>query len=158
MCLWNERRNEGMKSIRGIFYSRSQVLLINKYNVCLLLNLFGWILLTLLLIPGLGASRTVRANKPKHWNLEKRKVYCKAQARRMGGSNSLTVTGKCLLKNNFIYLFIFGCAGSSLLWGFSLVVLSRGSSSLRCLGFSLWCLLWSMASRHMGSVVVTHRL
>ena len=42
----------------------------------------------------------------------------------------------------FIY-FIFGCGGSSLLHaGFSLVVASGGSSSLRCAGFSLrWLLL-----------------
>ena len=35
----------------------------------------------------------------------------------------------CLLIffNNFIYLFIYGCAGSSLLCGFSLVVESEGS-------------------------------
>ena len=34
----------------------------------------------------------------------------------------------------------------------SLVVASRGYSSLRCVGFSLWwlLLLWSMGSRHMG--------
>ena len=141
MCLWTERRNEGMKSIRGIFYSRSQVLLTNKYNVCLLLNLFGWILLTLLLIPGLGTSRTVRANKPEHRNLEKRKVYCKAQARRMGGSNSLTVTGKCLLKNNFIYLFIFGCAGSSLLCGFALVCWA--GATLHCGAWASHCGVFS---------------
>ena len=41
------------------------------------------------------------------------------------------------LKNKFIYLFIFGCTGSSLLRvGFSLVAVSGGYSSLRCIGFS----------------------
>ena len=54
--------------------------------------------------------------------------------------------------NLFIYLFIFGCVGSSLLRGLSLVVASGGYSSLRCAGFSLrWLLLlWSMGSRHVG--------
>ena len=40
----------------------------------------------------------------------------------------------------FIYLF-YGCAGSSLLLGLSLVVESRGYSSLQCSGFSVWWLL-----------------
>ena len=46
----------------------------------------------------------------------------------------------------FTYLFIFGCAGSSLLCS------SRGYSSLRCAGFSLqWLLLLqSPGSRHEG--------
>ena len=51
------------------------------------------------------------------------------------------------------YLFIFGCVGSSLLHaGFSLVVASRGYSSLRCVGFSLrWLLLLpSTGSRRAG--------
>ena len=57
--------------------------------------------------------------------------------------------------NKFIcfYLFIFGCVGSLLLGvGFSLVAESRGSSSLRCTGFSLqWLLLsQSMGSRRAG--------
>ena len=43
-----------------------------------------------------------------------------------------------------IYLFIFGCVGSSLL--------RTGFLQLRCVGFSLrWLLLlWSTGSRHMG--------
>ena len=52
----------------------------------------------------------------------------------------------------YIYIF-FSCIGSSLLHaGFSLVVASRGYSSLRCMGFSLWwlLLLWSTGSRHAG--------
>ena len=52
-----------------------------------------------------------------------------------------------------INLFIFGCVGSSLLrTGFSLVVASRGYSSLRCVGFSSrWLLLLrSTGSRHVG--------
>jgi len=58
------------------------------------------------------------------------------------------------------YLFIYFW----LCWVFVAVqvcssLLSRGYSSLRCLGFSLRCLLlWSVASMHVGSVVVTHRL
>ena len=37
-----------------------------------------------------------------------------------------------------LFIFIFGCVGSSLLReGFSLVAASRGYSSLRCAGFSL---------------------
>ena len=61
--------------------------------------------------------------------------------------------------NIFIY-FIFGCIESSLLRVLSLVVVSRGYSSLRCAGFSLrWLLLLqSMGPRHVGSVVVTHGL
>ena len=54
---------------------------------------------------------------------------------------------------NLFYLFIFGCVGSSLLHaGFSLVVASRGYSSLRCTGFSLRWLLWlpSTGSRRAG--------
>ena len=44
--------------------------------------------------------------------------------------------------NLFIYLFMFGCVGSSLLRaGFSLVVVSGGYSSFRCAGFSLRWLL-----------------
>ena len=53
----------------------------------------------------------------------------------------------------FIYLFIFGCVGSSLLrTGFSLVAVSGGYSSLRCAGFSLWwlLLLCSRGSRRVG--------
>ena len=55
----------------------------------------------------------------------------------------------------FIYLFIlfiFGCVGSLLLCGLSLVAVSGGYSSLWCVGFSLsWLLLLrSMGSRHAG--------
>ena len=43
--------------------------------------------------------------------------------------------------------------------GLSLVVESWGYSLLQCMSFSLWwlLLLWSMGSRHTGSVVVAHR-
>ena len=70
----------------------------------------------------------------------------------------------------FIYLFIFGCVGSLLLRGLSLVAASRGYSSLWCAGFSLqWLLLLrSLGSRRVGfsscvsraleSVVVAHGL
>ena len=52
-----------------------------------------------------------------------------------------------------IYLFIFGCFGSSLLHaGLSLVAASRGYSLLRWVGFSLrsLLLLLSTGSRHVG--------
>ena len=65
--------------------------------------------------------------------------------------------------------FFFGCIGSSLLRAdFSLVAVSGGSYSLRCVSFSLWWLLLfrSMGSRHAGfsscstraSVVAAHGL
>ena len=53
----------------------------------------------------------------------------------------------------FFYLYIYGCIGSLLLrMGFSLVAASGGYSSLRCVGFSLQCLLllWSTGSRGAG--------
>ena len=50
--------------------------------------------------------------------------------------------GCFLLVCLFIYLFIFGRVGSSLLHGLSLVAASGGYSLLRCTGFSLqWLLL-----------------
>ena len=57
-----------------------------------------------------------------------------------------------------INLFIFGCVGSSFLWGPSPVAASGGHSSSRCAGLSLsWpLLLWSTSSGHGGSVVVAH--
>ena len=58
-----------------------------------------------------------------------------------------------------IYLFIYGCVGSSFLCeGFSLVVASRGHSSSQCAGLSLSrpLLLWSTGSRCAGSVIVAH--
>ena len=61
----------------------------------------------------------------------------------------------------FIYLFIFGCVGSSLLRaGLSLVAASGGSSSLWCTGFSLrWLLLLqSMALGAQASVVAARGL
>ena len=52
----------------------------------------------------------------------------------------------------FFFFFFFGCTGSLLLHGLSLVAASRGYSLLWCTGFSLrWLLLlWSTGSRHMG--------
>ena len=57
--------------------------------------------------------------------------------------------------NNFLFLFIFGCAGSSLLHRLSLVAVSEGYSSLWYSVFLLqWLLLLqSTGSRHVGSVV-----
>ena len=50
-----------------------------------------------------------------------------------------------------IILFIFGCTGSSLLHGLSLVAASGGNSSMCCAGFSLqWFLLWSTGSGSTG--------
>ena len=51
------------------------------------------------------------------------------------------------------WVFVAAC-------GLSLVAASRGYSSLRCVGFSLWwfLLLWSTGSKHLGSVVVVHGL
>ena len=46
-----------------------------------------------------------------------------------------------------INLFIFGCVGSSLLHGLSLVAVSGGYSLLRCAGFSLQ---WLLLLRSMG--------
>ena len=59
----------------------------------------------------------------------------------------------------FIYLFIYGCVGSSfLVRGLSLVVASGGHSSSRCAGLSLsWpLLLQSTGSRRAGSAIVAH--
>ena len=50
-----------------------------------------------------------------------------------------------------IYVFIFGCSGSSLLGRLSLVAVSRGYSLLPYVGFSLrLLLLWSTSSRGAG--------
>ena len=56
----------------------------------------------------------------------------------------------------FVYLFIFGCVGSSLL---SLVAVSGGYSLLQFAGLLWWLLLLqSTGSRCVGSVVVARRL
>ena len=83
-------------------------------------------------------------------------------------TQNLFLTQGFFKKNKFIYLFIFGCIGFSLLRAdFSVVVASGGYSSLWCTGFSLqWLLiaehglyvhrlqqLW-----HVGSVVVARGL
>ena len=67
-----------------------------------------------------------------------------------------------------MYVFILTVLSLHCCVGFSLVVVSRGNSSLQCMGFSLWwhLLLWSMGSgtcrlqylRYMSSVVVAHRI
>ena len=61
--------------------------------------------------------------------------------------------------NKFIYLFIFGCTGSSLLRARAFSS-CRDYSLLRCAGISLWWLLLlrSTGSRRAGSVVVPHGL
>ena len=65
----------------------------SRERVCLLLN------------SSLCAWCTVRPNKLTHWNLRQRKVYCKGQARSMGGScskhpNSPIVFWEEFLKTN----------------------------------------------------------
>ena len=67
------------------------------------------------------------------------------------GTQPVCLLFVCL--NLFIYLFIFGHVGSSLLRAsFLLVVVSGGYSSLQCVGFSLqWLLLLrSTGSRRAG--------
>ena len=58
---------------------------------------------------------------------------------------------------------IFGYTGSSLLWGLSLAAMSKGCSSLWCVGFSpLWLLLlrstgsrvWAQRLCHVGAIAV----
>ena len=59
----------------------------------------------------------------------------------------------------FIYLFIYGCVGSSLLCeGFLQLRRTGGHSSSRCAGLSLSrpLLLRSTGSRRAGSVIVAH--
>ena len=78
---------------------------------------------------------------------------------------------KLLFLKKFIYFWlcwVFVSVRVVSVRGLPLVVVSRGYSSLRCVGFSLrWLLLlWSTGSRHMGfsscgtqaSVVAAHRL
>ena len=68
--------------------------------------------------------------------------------------NNQIKTGNHFITTLFIYLFIFGCIGSSLLHACFLWLLasSGGYSSLRCAGFSLqWLLLLRIkVSRHAG--------
>ena len=58
-------------------------------------------------------------------------------------------------KKLFSLFIYFGCPGSSLPCGFSLVVAGRGSASLWCAGFSLQrlLLLWSTGSGVQTSIV-----
>ena len=68
---------------------------------------------------------------------------------------------RCLFLNNFIYFFIFDCAGSSLLHGLSLVAVT-GGSSYQCL-VSVFVehrfrAHWLQSLQHMGSVTVAPRL
>ena len=66
--------------------------------------------------------------------------------------------GWCVGKGNrfFFWLHWVFAAAHEL----SLVVVSRGYSSLWCAGFSLWwlLLLWSLECRHAGPVDVAHEL
>ena len=74
----------------------------------------------------------------------------------------------CVYSYLFFDKFIYGSAGSLLLQELSLIVASRGSSSLPCAGSSLWWLLLlqrtgSRARRlqlswHVGSVATTPQL
>ena len=77
----------------------------------------------------------------------------------LGYSAENNSTCDTLKKNSYLFYFwlswVFVAAH-----GLSLVAAGRGSSLLRCAGFSLrWLLLlWSMGSRHAGSVVVARGL
>ena len=53
-----------------------------------------------------------------------------------------------------LYLFIFGCTGSSLVHRLSVVAASGGYSLLGCMGFSVW---QSVGLSIRTSVVVAHR-
>ena len=80
--------------------------------------------------------------------------------------NPLLSVSSCSYFLFYLFVFIFGCVGSSLLrMGFSLVAASGGYSSLWCTGFSLrWLfLLRSTGSRRSGfcscgSRALEHRL
>ena len=71
---------------------------------------------------------------------------------------SVSISVRIFLVANNIHLFIFGCAGSSLLHGLSLTVASRGYSSLQRSGSSLWwlLLLQSTGSRVYGLQQLLH--
>ena len=71
---------------------------------------------------------------------------------------SIGFFGFCFFLILFIYLFIYGCVGSSFLCRLSLVAVSGGDSSSRCAGLSLSrpLLLRSTGSRRAGSVIVAH--
>ena len=60
----------------------------------------------------------------------------------------------------FIYLFIFGCVGSSFLCEGFLQLRQAGATLPRCARASHCCglSLWSTGSRRVGSVVVVHGL
>ena len=64
----------------------------------------------------------------------------------------------CFLKFIYLFIFTFGCVGSSFLYEGSLFAASGGHSSSRCAGLSLPqpLLLWSTGSRCAGSVIVAH--
>ena len=51
----------------------------------------------------------------------------------------------------FLKLFIFGCVGSLLLHGFSLVVASRDYSLVVCDDFSFWWLLVAFRAQAVGA-------
>ena len=66
------------------------------------------------------------------------------------------MTNHVFFKKAFFGVIYFGCPGSSLPCGFSLAVVSMGSSSLWCAGLSLrrLLLLWSTGSGVQTSTVV----
>ena len=75
------------------------------------------------------------------------------------GSHFLFFSQVFFFKFLFIYLFIYGCGGSSFLCeGFLLALASGGHSSSQCTGLSLSrpLLLQSTGSRRAGSVIVAH--
>ena len=76
------------------------------------------------------------------------------------GSHYLWVWYSFFFFNWQVYLFIFGCAWSSLLHGLSLVVVSRGhfccsAQNSHCSGFSC---CGALAVGSWASIVVVHRL
>ena len=101
-------------------------------------------------------NKTVLETSRKcHWPVEQN--WEKLHEMQNASSSSVTWAVDLLFPNvtfflSFLILFSFGCSGSSLLRGFSLVAASRGYSSLRCVGFSSrWLLLfWSTGSRYSG--------
>ena len=101
---------------------------------------------------------------------ERRPSSCCAWAPRHVGSSQTTartrvpcigrqIPNHCTTREVPVYLFIYGCVGSSFLCeGFLYLRQAGGHSSSRCVGPSLlWpLLLHSTGSRRAGSVIVAH--
>ena len=85
-----------------------------------------------------------RAKQCFSFNENKKKTLLKIQISGQG----------VFFKKKKIYLFVFGCAGSSLVHRLSVVAASGGYSLLGCMGFSLW---QSVGLSIRTSVVAAHR-